>query len=76
MTDSHGNELIPTSRIEATRQLPYDEDDASAKQEEMAQLYTDMEKSIADRLIRRITSPDVITTYLQHNPTPGFVPAQ
>ncbi len=76
MTDSQGNELIPTSRISATRQLPYDEDDAAAKQEEMSLLYSDMEKSIADRLIRRITSPDVITTYLEHNPSPGFVPAQ
>ncbi|NLY33383.1 MAG: hypothetical protein GX040_01520 [Alcaligenaceae bacterium] len=76
MTDSQGNELIPTSRIEATRQLPYDEDDSAAKQEEIAQLYEDMEKSIADRLIRRITSQEVITTYLEHNPTPGFVPAK
>ncbi|MDY0271704.1 MAG: LPS assembly lipoprotein LptE [Advenella sp.] len=76
MTDSRGNELIPTSRISATRQLPYDEDDSAAKQEEMALMYEDMEKSIADRLIRRITAPDVITSYLEHNPTPGFVPAQ
>lgn len=68
MTDSHGNELIPVSRIVATRQLPYDEDDSAAKQEEMVQLYADMEKSIADRLIRRITSPEVITSYEENNP--------
>ena len=75
-TDSRDNELIPVSRISATRQLPYDEDDAAAKQAEMAQLYEDMERSIADRLIRRITSQEVITTYLEYNPAQSVVPAK
>lgn len=63
LTDGQGNELIPASRLAATRQLPYSDDDSAAKAEESLKLYEDMEKSIADRLIRRITSPEVINAY-------------
>ena len=68
MTDAKGNVLIPTTRLTATRLMPYSEDDAAAKAAEMQILYGDMEKSIADRLYRRVISEDAIERYKQFNP--------
>lgn len=68
MTDAKGNVLIPTTRLSATRLMPYSEDDAAAKAAEMQLLYSDMEKSIADRLYRRVISEDAIERYKQFNP--------
>ena len=68
MTDAKGNVLIPTTRLTATRLMPYSEDDAAAKAAEMQLLYGDMEKSIADRLYRRVISEDAIERYKQFNP--------
>lgn len=68
ITDAKGNILAPSTRLSATRLMPYSEDDAAAKSAEMQLLYRDMEKSIADRLYRRVISEGVIERYKQFNP--------
>ncbi len=68
MVDAKGNVLIPATRLSATRLMPYSEDDSAAKAAEMQLLYGDMEKSIADRLYRRVISEDAIERYKQFNP--------
>lgn len=68
IVDAKGNILIPSSRLSATRLMPYSEEEAAAKSAEMQLLYSDMEKSIADRLYRRVISDEVIKRYQQFNP--------
>lgn len=68
MMDAKGNVLIPSTRLTASRLMPYSEDDASAKSSEMQLLYNDMEKSIADRLYRRVISEEASARYKQFNP--------
>lgn len=67
VSDRQGNILVEPSLLSATRLLPYDENEASAKSAEMSLLYSDMEKSIADRLYRRILSEEVIEQYRRLN---------
>jgi LPS-assembly lipoprotein len=46
--------LIPTSEIQLTRILGYDDTKVIAKQQEEALLYSDMERDVVGQIIRRI----------------------
>ncbi len=54
--ESSGRVLIPTSEIQLTRILTYDDSLIIAKQQEEALLYTDMEKDIAGQILRRMVA--------------------
>ncbi len=69
VSDAAGNILIEPTTLTASQLLPYDEDVASAKAAEMVLIYNNMEKSIADRLYRRITSEELSERYRQLNPS-------
>ncbi len=69
VSDIAGNILIEPTILTASQLLPYDEQESSAKSAEMVLIYNNMEKSIADRLYRRITSEDLIHRYRQLNPS-------
>lgn len=68
VSDAQGNELIGPTTLSASQLLPYDENEAEAKSAEMALIYNNMEKSIADRLYRRLTSEQLIERYRSVNP--------
>lgn len=68
VSDAKGNELIPPTTLSSTQLLPYDENAADAKAAEMQLMYSTMEKNIADRLYRRLTSEELIEHYRQLNP--------
>ena len=59
LIDQDGRALIPDSVLSATRDMPYDPQIVQAKSGEMATLYREMERSLVDRLVRRLTAPDV-----------------
>lgn len=67
VSDTQGNELIPPTTISSSQLLPYDEKAADAKAAEMQLMYSTMEKTIADRLYRRLTSEELIKRYRQFN---------
>lgn len=69
VSDLAGNVLIEPTVLTASQLLPYDEKEASAKAAEMVLIYNNMEKSIANRLYRRITSEELINRYRQLNPS-------
>lgn len=69
VTDAAGNILIEPTILNSTQLLPYDESAASAKSAEMVLIYNNMEKGIADRLYRRLTSEEMINRYRQFNPS-------
>lgn len=71
LVSSSGQLLIPPSTLTSTRTLPYDEANAQAKAQEMVTLYQDMESQMANQLVRRISSDDVIDGYKQGTGTPA-----
>jgi LPS-assembly lipoprotein len=54
VTDAAGRVLIPTSEIQLTRILTYDDRQVIAKQQEEALLYSDMEKDAVGQILRRM----------------------
>ncbi len=65
LTDVHGNVLLPPTTLEARREVPYDSSALAAKQGEISNLFLDMRRSLADRIVRRLTSPQVVEAYRQ-----------
>lgn len=63
LTDRQGNVLLPPTTLESRREMPYDSDALAAKQGEISTLFVDMRRSLADRIVRRLTSPQVIEAY-------------
>lgn len=65
LVDNAGNTLLAPTTLSNLRLLPYDEDDSAAKAAEMQQLYSDMERNIANSMLQRITADEVIERYRQ-----------
>jgi len=59
LIDRDGYVLIPDTVLTTNRDLPYDDQVVQAKQGEMETLYQVMQRSLVDRIIRRLTAPDV-----------------
>lgn len=59
LIDSQGRVIVPDTTLSATRDMPYDPQVVQAKQGERETLYQDMQRSMVDRIIRRLTAPDV-----------------
>jgi LPS-assembly lipoprotein len=55
-TESNGRVLIPTSEIQLTRILAYEDKLIIAKQQEEALLYADMEKDAVGQILRRMAA--------------------
>ena len=56
LIDSKGSVLIPTSEIQLSRILSYDDSRIIAKQQEEALLYQDMERDAVAQILRRMTA--------------------
>ncbi len=63
LTDKNGSVLLPPTTLEALREVPYDSSALAAKQGEISNLFLDMRRSLVDRVVRRLTSPQVIDAY-------------
>ena len=59
LTDARGHVVLPPTTLTAIREIPYDSSALQAKQSEINALYLDMQQSLVDRVVRRITAPDV-----------------
>lgn len=59
LTDAKGHVLLAPTTLTATREIPYDATAVQAKQGEIGNLFIEMQQSLIDRVIRRLTSPDV-----------------
>lgn len=58
------NEIIlPDTTLVTVRDLPYDDNVVQAKEGEITTLFEQMQRSMVERLVRRITSPDVAQNY-------------
>lgn len=63
LTDARGRVLLPPTTLQSTREVPYDPDALQAKQGEIGSLFQEMQRSLIDRIVRRITSPEVAEAY-------------
>lgn len=63
LSDRHGNELLPPTTLTAIREVPYDPDAVQAKEGEISMIFRDMEQSLVSRMVRQLSSPDVISAY-------------
>lgn len=59
LTTAGGDILLPDTTLSASRDMPYEEQQVQAKQGEMETLFNSMEQSLVERLLRRLTAPDV-----------------
>ncbi|MBV6305297.1 hypothetical protein KVP10_10395 [Candidimonas humi] len=60
LMDAKGNVLLAPTTLTSSQDLPYDPNQVQAKQGEIATLFLEMQKSLVDRIVRRLSSPDVI----------------
>ncbi|MBC7204419.1 MAG: hypothetical protein H5U29_13075 [Pusillimonas sp.] len=63
LTNAQGHILLPPTTLGTTREIPYDSGALQAKQGEIGSLYVEMQQSLIDRMVRRITSPEVMAAY-------------
>lgn len=59
LRDASGHLIIPPTVLQTVRDMPYDPKAVQAKQGEISTLFASMEQSLIDRLVRRLTAPDV-----------------
>lgn len=59
LIDAKGNALVPDTTVSIYREMPYDDQVVQAKQGQIDSLYQSMEKELVNRLLRRLTAPDV-----------------
>jgi LPS-assembly lipoprotein len=60
LTDGKGQVIMPAQTFTSIRNMPYDPNVIQAKEGEMATIFKDMERSMVGRIVRRVTSPDVV----------------
>ncbi len=59
LTNDKGQVILPPTTLTASREIPYDSGALQAKQGEIGALYIEMQQSLVDRIVRRITAPEV-----------------
>lgn len=63
MISNKGLAILPDTTLSIYRDMPYDDQVVQAKDAQMATLYESMQQSLVERLLRRLTAPDVHTAY-------------
>lgn len=60
LVDAHGHILLPPTTLTSSEDLPYDPTQVQAEQSEITTMFQEMQKSLVDRVVRRLSSPDVL----------------
>lgn len=63
LIDNKAQLLMPATTLSVIRDMPNNPDNSYAKQIEIDTLFTDMELSLVDRLVRRLSAVDVVQAY-------------
>ena len=59
LIDAKGHILLPPTTLNSSQDMPYDPNAIQAKQGEIGTMFKQMQKSLVDRVVRRLSSPDV-----------------
>ncbi|MEO6984211.1 MAG: LPS assembly lipoprotein LptE [Paralcaligenes sp.] len=60
VVDAKGHVLLAPTVLTSSRDLPYDPNAVQAKQGEIGTVFNEMQQSLVDRVVRRLSSPEVI----------------
>ena len=63
LNDAKGRVILPPTTLSAIREVPYDAEAVQAKDSEIAMIFRDMEQSLINRIVRRLSSPDVANAF-------------
>ncbi|MGO3130748.1 MAG: LPS-assembly lipoprotein LptE [Alcaligenes sp.] len=63
LLDAKGRVILPPTTLNVIREMPYDADAVQAKDSEIEMIFRDMEQSLINRIVRRLSSPDVASAY-------------
>ena len=63
LTDAQGRLVLPPTTLQATREVPYDSGLLQAKEGEIGSLFLEMQQSLVDRVVRRLSSPEVTEAF-------------
>lgn len=76
LNDAQGRIILPTTVLRASREVPYDPDNAQAKQGEIRMIFEDMQQSMVARVVRHLSAPDVAEAFehAQTLPEPDDTP--
>jgi LPS-assembly lipoprotein len=58
LLDAKGRSVLPPTTLAVMREVPYE-----AKDSEIEMIFRDMEQSLINRIVRRLSSPDVTSAY-------------
>ncbi|MCQ9616850.1 LPS assembly lipoprotein LptE [Paenalcaligenes niemegkensis] len=73
LLDSAGHVILPPTLLQTVREVPHDPNAVQAKQGEIATLFLAMEQSLIDRLVRRLSAPDVEENFRNASQLPTAV---
>ena len=71
VTDGQGRTLLGPTRLRAVRELPYDPDEAQAKDDEINHVFEDMLQSLVGRIMHRLTAPELRQAWEQSRQNAG-----
>lgn len=63
LLDAKGRPILPPTTLNVIREVPYDAEAVQAKDSEIEMIFRDMEQSLINRIVRRLSSPDVASAY-------------
>lgn len=74
--DRQGHIILPPTTLRSVREIPYNARIVQAKEGEIAHIFNDMQNSLIDRILRRLSAPEVYTAYQNaaQQPTTTFPP--
>lgn len=58
-----GATILPDTTLSVYREMPYNDQVVQAKEAQMETLYQSMQQSLVDRLLRRLTAPEIMVAY-------------
>ncbi|MGG4580436.1 MULTISPECIES: LPS-assembly lipoprotein LptE [Alcaligenes] len=63
LLDAKGRVILQPTTLNVIREVPYDAEAVQAKDSEIEMIFRDMEQSLINRIVRRLSSPDVTSAY-------------
>lgn len=63
VVDRNGRQVLPPTTLTSTREIPYNEHVVQAKEGEITRTFQDMQLTLIDQIMRRLSSPEVRHTW-------------
>ncbi|HRL22948.1 LPS-assembly lipoprotein LptE [Alcaligenes sp. SDU_A2] len=76
LNDAKGHVILPPTTLSAIREVPYDAEAVQAKDSEITMIFRDMEQSLINRIVRRLSSPDVESAFRYAASQPDLPPLE